>query len=44
MSQSYCIKEKNVLEDLAGEPHDRDKNYSFYCDYHMDGKNKTYAY
>lgn len=33
-------KGKNVLEDLAGEPHDRDKNYSFYCDYHMDGKTR----
>ena len=33
-------KGKNVLEGLTGEPHDPDKNRSFYCDYHIDGKTR----
>jgi len=34
------LKYKNIelLKNLHGEPNDPDKNNSFYCDYHMDGK------
>ncbi|MDK7952431.1 polysaccharide lyase family protein [Lactobacillus paragasseri] len=31
-------KNKNVLTNLTGEPHDPDRYRSFYCDYHMNGK------
>ncbi|GAA3631150.1 hypothetical protein GCM10022297_07830 [Lactobacillus hamsteri] len=29
---------KELLNNLQGEPCDPDKNHSFYCDYHLDGK------
>ncbi|MFC6177660.1 polysaccharide lyase family protein [Companilactobacillus huachuanensis] len=37
-ADSLKYKDIELLKNLNGEPNDPDKNNSFYCDYHMDGK------